>query len=37
MWQTVVVRTPVWDKTPHAGLQRGERLLIGQGAVDGDA
>ncbi len=40
LWQTLVVRTPVWDKTLHIGLQPklepGERILVGQGAVDGD-
>ena len=37
LWQTLIVRTPVWDKTPHAGLHPpAERVLIGQGAVDGD-
>jgi cellulose synthase/poly-beta-1,6-N-acetylglucosamine synthase-like glycosyltransferase len=36
IWQTLVVRTPVWDKTAHAGLRGGERFLIGQSAVDGD-
>ena len=36
LWQTLIVRAPVWDKTPHAGLHPSERLLIGQGAVDGD-
>ncbi len=37
LWQTLVVRTPVWDKTFHVGLQQRERILIGQGAIDGDA
>jgi 1,2-diacylglycerol 3-beta-glucosyltransferase len=40
LWQTLVVRTPVWDKTFHVGLQSEsaprERILVGQGAVDGD-
>ncbi len=36
LWQTLVVRTPVWDKTFHMGLQPRERILIGQGAIDGD-
>jgi hypothetical protein len=40
LWQTLVVRTPVWDKTLHMGLppkvEPRERILIGQGAVDGD-
>jgi 1,2-diacylglycerol 3-beta-glucosyltransferase len=40
LWQTLLVRTPAWDKTLHIGLQPklepGERILVGQGAVDGD-
>lgn len=36
LWQTLVVRAPVWDKTFHMGLHPGERILIGQGAIDGD-
>ena len=40
LWQTLVVRTPVWDKTLHMGLQPRleprEQILIGQGAIDGD-
>lgn len=36
LWQTLVVRAPVWDKTFHMGLRSGERILIGQGAIDGD-
>jgi cellulose synthase/poly-beta-1,6-N-acetylglucosamine synthase-like glycosyltransferase len=40
LWQTLVVRTPVWDKTFHVGLQPDtvprERILVGQGAIDGD-
>jgi hypothetical protein len=40
LWQTLVVRTPVWDKTFHVGLQPDtaprDRILVGQGAIDGD-
>jgi cellulose synthase/poly-beta-1,6-N-acetylglucosamine synthase-like glycosyltransferase len=36
LWQTLVVRSPVWDKTPHAGLAPSERFLVSQGAIDGD-
>jgi 1,2-diacylglycerol 3-beta-glucosyltransferase len=48
LWQMLVVRTPVWDKTLHVGLpstlhpklepklEPTERILIGQGAIDGD-
>jgi cellulose synthase/poly-beta-1,6-N-acetylglucosamine synthase-like glycosyltransferase len=40
LWQTLMVRTPVWDKTLHMGIPHHliprERILIGQGAADGD-
>ena len=41
LWQTLVVRTPAWDKTLHVGLPARElpsreRILIGQSVADGD-
>jgi len=40
LWQTLMVRAPVWDKTFHVGLQSPsgprEPILVGQGAIDGD-
>jgi cellulose synthase/poly-beta-1,6-N-acetylglucosamine synthase-like glycosyltransferase len=41
LWQTLVVRTPAWDKTLHMGLPARElptreRILIGQSVADGD-
>jgi 1,2-diacylglycerol 3-beta-glucosyltransferase len=41
LWQTLVVRTPAWDKTLHMGLSAEglpsrERILIGQSVADGD-
>lgn len=41
LWQTLVVRTPAWDKTLHVGLpaeglRSRERILIGQSVADGD-
>jgi len=41
LWQTLVVRTPAWDKTLHVGLPTRElpsreRILIGQSVADGD-
>jgi 1,2-diacylglycerol 3-beta-glucosyltransferase len=41
LWQTLVVRTPGWDKTFHVGLPTRElpsreRILIGQSVADGD-
>ena len=42
LWQTLLVRTPAWDKTLHMGLPARElpaheRILIGQSVADGDA